>query len=125
MNQSGEQTQSGRALSNVKDTKEQLRDQTPVLMIDHGFFDFGAADRDYDPAADYNAKEATRAGMNTTREPTMPQKTVSVWLLSCDPETTRSLQAAYLMTPWKQSQESCLYGPATQKQNRLRRSNLP
>jgi 4-amino-4-deoxy-L-arabinose transferase-like glycosyltransferase len=124
-NQSGEQVQYGLALGDLKDTKEQLSDQTPVLLIDHGFFDFGAADRDYDPVADYYAKEATRAGMKTAREPTMPQQAANVWLLSCDPEITRSLQAAYPMTPWKQSHVSCLYGPATQQKNQLMPLNLP
>jgi 4-amino-4-deoxy-L-arabinose transferase-like glycosyltransferase len=124
-NPSGEQAQYGHVLSDLKSTKELRHDQAPVLIIDHGFFDLGAADRDYDPVADYYAKEATRAGMITTREPTLPKQAGRVWLLSCDPEIARSLQAAYPLTTWKQAQESCLYGPATQEQDQLTPSHLP
>lgn len=81
----------------------------PILLLDPGFTT-NANFQQYDPIADYYAKDATRHGIPVTVQHTLDPIPDQTWLVSCDDGMAAEVTMKHLLASPETLANGCVYG---------------
>jgi len=101
----GEQAEYGATLKEI----QQKGVSGPVLLLDEGF-DTNADFHQYDPIADFYAKDATRHGLPVTVQHTVDTIPAETWVVSCDPHILPVLSERHILQTSNTLSNGCVYG---------------